>query len=90
MNVEFTFSKGVPKLDGSVSRSRNNLSVISGEGNGENISGVSNESSSGESSVKIPCRITLLATEAKSRLILHELSREISKSKKKKTKAYKV
>jgi len=47
-------SKSIPKLDGSVSRSRNDLSVISGESNAQNVLGVSNKSSSGGSGVKIP------------------------------------
>jgi len=48
------FSKSIPQLDGLVSRSRNDLSVVSGKGNAQNILGVSNESSSGNSGVKIP------------------------------------
>jgi len=47
-------SEGVPQLDGLVSRSRNNLSVISRESNRENILSVSNESSGGKTSVEIP------------------------------------
>jgi hypothetical protein len=36
-------SKGVPELDRSVSRSRDDLPVVRREGNGENVVGVSNE-----------------------------------------------
>jgi len=47
-------SEGVPQLHGLISGSRNDLSVISREGNGEDILGVSNKSSGGGSSVEIP------------------------------------
>jgi len=47
-------TQSVPQLDGLVSSSRDNLSVISGESNAQNILGVSNESSGGDSSVEIP------------------------------------
>jgi hypothetical protein len=47
---ELAVSEGVPELDGSVSGARNDLSIIGGEGNGENVIGVANESSSGGTS----------------------------------------
>jgi len=47
-------TEGVPQLDGLVSRSRDDLSVISREGNTQNILGVSNESSGGGSVVQVP------------------------------------
>lgn len=50
----FAFSKSVPQLDGLVTRSRDDLSVVSGEGNRENVLGVSNKSSGGGSSIQVP------------------------------------
>jgi len=47
-------SEGVPQLDGLISRSRDNLSVVSREGNREDILSVSDESSSGGSGVQVP------------------------------------
>jgi hypothetical protein len=47
-------TKGVPEADGLVARTRNDLSVVRGESNAENILGVTNESLGGGSSVKIP------------------------------------
>jgi len=47
-------SEGIPQLDGLISRSRDDLSVVSREGNREDILGVSNESSSGGSRVQVP------------------------------------
>lgn len=51
---ELAVSKSVPELDGSVAGSRNNLSVIGREGNGENVVGVSNKSASGGTSGELP------------------------------------
>ena len=53
-NVELALSEGVPQLDGSVSGSRNDLSVVGRERNGENVTGVANELSGGQTSVKVP------------------------------------
>ena len=53
-NVELALSKGVPELDGSVSGSGNNLSVVGREGDAENVTSVSDELSGGQASVKIP------------------------------------
>jgi len=44
---EFAVSKGVPEFDGTVAGSRNDLSVVCGEGNGENIVGVADKSAGG-------------------------------------------
>ena len=42
-------TQGVPQLDGLVARTRHNLSVISGEGNAQNILGVADKATGGES-----------------------------------------
>lgn len=51
---ELAVSKGVPELDGSVAGSGNDLSVVGGEGDGENIVGVSNKSSGGGTGGELP------------------------------------
>jgi len=45
------FSKSVPKLDGLISRARDDLSVVSREGNGQDILSVSNKASGGSTKV---------------------------------------
>jgi hypothetical protein len=47
-------TENVPQLDGLVTGSRDNLAVVRGEGNGENILLVANETAGGGSSVDIP------------------------------------
>jgi len=47
-------TEGVPETDGLITRSRDDLSVVSGEGNAQNILGVSNESLGGGSCVEVP------------------------------------
>jgi len=54
LNGVLALSEGIPEFDSLVSRSRNDLSVISGESNAQNILSVSNESSSSEARVEIP------------------------------------
>ena len=53
-NCELAVSQSVPELDRSVSRARNNLSVVCGERNGKDIVGVADESSGGVSGGKFP------------------------------------
>lgn len=53
-NGELAFTEGVPQFDGLVTRTRNNLSVISRESNAENILVVSAEDSGGFSGVDFP------------------------------------
>lgn len=53
-NVELALSKGVPELDGSVSGSRDDLSVVGREGDAEDVTGVSDELSGGQSGVQVP------------------------------------
>jgi hypothetical protein len=47
-------SKGVPELDSSVARSRDNLSVVCGEGDRENIVGVSDKAAGGDTGGELP------------------------------------
>jgi hypothetical protein len=54
LDVELALSKGVPELDGSVSGSGDDLSVVGREGDGEDVGGVADESSGGEAGVEVP------------------------------------
>jgi len=54
VNGVLALSKSVPKLDGLITRSRNDLTIVYGEGNGENILGVSNETTGSLSTVDLP------------------------------------
>ena len=47
-------TESVPQVDSSVARTRHNLTVIGGEGNGEDILGVTNEAASGGTTVQVP------------------------------------
>lgn len=47
-------TEGVPETDGLVARSRDDLSVVSGESNAQNVLGVSDESLGGGSRVEVP------------------------------------
>jgi len=51
---ELALSEGVPELDGLVSGTGDDLTVVSGEGHGQNIGFVSDESSSGGGMLQIP------------------------------------
>jgi len=43
INGEFTFTKGVPETDGSISGARHDLSVVGGKGNRGDVFGVANK-----------------------------------------------
>lgn len=47
-------TEGVPQLDGAVTRAGDDLSVVGGEGDGENIVGVADESSGGGAGGELP------------------------------------
>lgn len=51
---ELAVAEGVPQLDGSVAGSGDNLSVVGGEGDGEDVVGVADESAGGGASGKLP------------------------------------
>jgi hypothetical protein len=51
---ELAVTKGVPELDGAVAGSGDNLSVVGGEGDGEDVVVVSDEASGGSSGGKLP------------------------------------
>jgi len=50
----FALSEGVPELNGLISRTRNDLSVVGGKSDAKHVLGVADESSSGGSKVKVP------------------------------------
>jgi len=54
INSVFALSDGVPELDGLITGSRHNLTVVHREGNGQDILGVSQEATSCGSCVHIP------------------------------------
>lgn len=53
-DVVFAFAEGVPKLDGPVARTRDDLSVVGREADGEDIGCVANETTSGLAGVQVP------------------------------------
>ena len=67
-DVELAFTQGVPQLDGSVSRGRDDLSVVGGERDGQDVTGVSDESSGGLSRVQVPQSQGLVPRGGKSEL----------------------
>lgn len=51
---ELAVSESVPQLDSTVTRSGDNLAVVSREGNGEDIVGVANEGAGGNTGGEFP------------------------------------
>jgi len=51
---ELALAKGVPKLDSLVTGATDDLTVVGGEGNGEDILGVPNEAAGGLSTSDLP------------------------------------
>jgi len=51
---EFAFTKSVPQLHSAITRSRDNLTIVSTESNRENILGVSNEATGANTRVDVP------------------------------------
>ena len=51
---ELAVTKGVPKLDGLISAATDYLSVVGGEGDGEDIVGVADETTGGFTGIEIP------------------------------------
>lgn len=54
LDVILALSKGVPKFDRSITRTRDDLSVIRAEANGQDVGGVAHKSASGLASVQVP------------------------------------
>ena len=54
LDVKLALSQSVPELDRLVSRSRDDLPVVSREGDREDVGGVTDESSGGRSGVEVP------------------------------------
>ena len=54
LDGELALTEGVPQLDGLVAGSRNDLTVVSGEGDRENIVGVADEAARGKAGVEVP------------------------------------
>jgi len=54
LDVVLALTKSVPQLDGLVTGTRDNLTVVRGERDGQNIVGVSDETAGGGTSVQVP------------------------------------
>jgi hypothetical protein len=54
LDVVLAFTEGVPELDGLVTRSRDDLPVISTEADGQDVRSVANESAGGLAGVEVP------------------------------------
>ena len=54
LNVVFALSESIPKFDGSVTGAGNDLPVISTEADREDIRGVADKSTGGETGVQVP------------------------------------
>lgn len=54
LNVELALAERVPELDGAVTRTRHDLTVVSRERDGEDVRGVTNESAGGQAGVEVP------------------------------------
>jgi len=67
-DVELALAEGVPELDGAVTRTRDDLTVVGGEGDGENIGGVADESAGGGAGVQVPKTEGLVPRGGKSKL----------------------
>ena len=53
-DCEFAVAESVPQLDGAVTRARDDLAVIGGKGNGENVVVVADKSLGSDTSRKLP------------------------------------
>lgn len=51
---EFAVTEGVPQLDGAVARTGDDLAVVGGERDGQDVVGVADESSSGGAGGELP------------------------------------
>ena len=53
-DVELALAEGVPELDAAVTRGGDDLTVVGGEGDREDVAGVANELAGGGAGVKVP------------------------------------
>ena len=51
---ELAFSESVPELDRAVTRSRDDLTVVDGESDGEDVFGVADEAAGGDAGLEVP------------------------------------
>lgn len=73
------FTKSVPQLDALVTRTRDNLTVVSRERDRENITSVTNEATSGGTSVQVPKTKSLIPRSGKSELTIRRDSKVLNK-----------
>lgn len=53
-DCELAVSQGIPELDGAIARTRDNLTIIGREGNGQDIVVVTNKTLGGDTSRELP------------------------------------
>jgi hypothetical protein len=53
-DVKFTFTKGIPQLNGLVAGTRHDLSIVCAEADRQDIGGMADETTSSGASVEIP------------------------------------
>jgi len=76
-------TKGVPELDGLVARTRNNLAVIAGEGNRENILLVIDKAAGGFTGFEVPETESVVPRTGKGKLTIrrdHNITHEVGMS----------
>jgi len=53
-NIKLALAEGVPELDSAIARAGDDLPVVGGEGDGEDIGGVADEGAGGQAGVEVP------------------------------------
>lgn len=69
-DVELALSKSVPQLDGLITRTRDDLSVVSRERDREDVVGVADETTGSSTSVQIPKTDSLIPRGRQSKLTI--------------------
>lgn len=84
-NVEFAFAEGIPKLDGPVTRTGYDLSVVGGETDRKNVRSVAYKATGGRSGVKVPEAKRMVPGRRKSELTVrgdHDVGNKVIMSSK--------
>jgi hypothetical protein len=79
LDGELAFTESVPQVDGSVAGSRHDLTVVWGERDGENVLGVTDESSGGDTGVQVPKTKGLIPRSRQSELTVRRDSNVLDK-----------
>ena len=70
LDVVFALSKGVPELDGLITRTRDDLTIVCTEADGEDVGGVADELTGSETSVQVPETQCVIPGRGKSELTI--------------------